>query len=160
MTSNLVWALILLAVLGSGIIGGVFFAFSSFVMAALGRVAPDQGIASMQAINVTVINPAFMLAFMGTTALAAVLIVVALLRWDEPGGGALLMAGLLYLAGCFGVTMNFNVPLNDQLAAVTPGTAEASRIWTQYLSDWTRWNHVRTIASLAAMLAYVTALNA
>ena len=56
-------------VLGSGLVAGVFFAFSSFVMRALGRLPESDGIAAMKAINVTVLNPGFFLAFFGTGAI-------------------------------------------------------------------------------------------
>ena len=42
MSEKLFVFLTLLAALGSGLIAGVFFAFSSFVMAALGRLPSDQ----------------------------------------------------------------------------------------------------------------------
>ncbi len=45
--------LIFAAVLGSGLVAGIFFAFSSFVMRALGQLRENQGIAAMKAINVT-----------------------------------------------------------------------------------------------------------
>lgn len=52
--------LILLATIGSSLSGGIFFAFSTFVMQALAKQPTAQGIATMQAINITVINPWFM----------------------------------------------------------------------------------------------------
>ena len=65
MSDGLVFALTLIAALGSGLMAGVFFAFSSFVMTALARLAPAPGIAAMQSINVVVINPLFMAGFLG-----------------------------------------------------------------------------------------------
>ena len=62
MISHAVFVLIFAAAIGSGLVAGIFFAFSSFVMAALGRLPSDHGIAAMNAINVTVINPMFFLA--------------------------------------------------------------------------------------------------
>jgi uncharacterized membrane protein len=40
-------------------------------MSALARLQPSQGIAAMQSINITVINPWFMAAFLGTAAALA-----------------------------------------------------------------------------------------
>ncbi len=57
MSSTVVNAMILFCALGSALVAGVFFAFSTFVMKALGRLQPEQGIAAMQSINVTVLNP-------------------------------------------------------------------------------------------------------
>ncbi|MDP3329696.1 MAG: hypothetical protein Q8S60_15520, partial [Parvibaculum sp.] len=66
MTSSFLLLLTLLAALGSGIVAGIFYGFSSFIMGALGKLAPHEGIAAMQSINVVVINPAFFAAFFGT----------------------------------------------------------------------------------------------
>ena len=146
------FALMLLSVLGSGLIAGAFFAFSAFVMKALARLEPPQGIAAMQSINVAVINPWFLGVFLGTAVACLVLAVSSLLAWHEPGTGHLLAGSLLYLAGTFLVTMVFNVPRNNALATVDPASAEGARLWTTYLSGWTAWNHVRTVAALAATI--------
>jgi uncharacterized membrane protein len=138
------------AALGCGLVGGVFFAFSSFVMKALGRLQPAQGIAAMQSINIVVINPVFMLAFLGTAVVCAAVAVTALLTWNRPGAGYLLAGSLLYIAGTFLVTMIFNVPRNNALAAVDPASAAGAGVWAGYLTGWTAWNHVRTVAALAA----------
>lgn len=147
-----------IAAIGSGVVAGIFFAFSNFVMPALGRVAPASGIAAMQAINITVINPGFMLAFMGTALLCVGLAIGSWFWLGEWSGKLLLAASLLYLLGCIGVTMGLNVPLNDTLAAIRPDTLEAGRFWQLYLSDWTFWNSVRTAASALAMMLFMLAL--
>jgi uncharacterized membrane protein len=147
-----------LAALGSGLIAGVFFAFSAFVMTALGRLPPDQGLLAMQSINVAVINPWFFTAFFGTAALCVVLATAALFRWSEPGAILLVTGSLLYLVGTILVTMFFNVPLNDALAAAEPESAQARGLWTRYVAEWTAWNHLRTAASFAATAAFILAL--
>jgi uncharacterized membrane protein len=72
----------------------------------------------------------------------------------EPDSG-----GLLYFIGTFLVTMFFNVPLSDALAAVSPGGADGAKLWTQYLSVLTSWNQVRTAAALAASALFIFALS-
>lgn len=151
--------LTLLAALGSGLIAGVFFAFSSFVMRALGRIPAAEGIAAMQSINIVVLNPMFLSVFMGTAVLCGIAIVFSWLRWNQPGSGYLLAGSLLYLIGTFLVTMAFNVPRNDALAAVVPASPEGARLWADYLSSWTAWNHVRTVAALAAAASFGLALR-
>jgi uncharacterized repeat protein (TIGR03806 family) len=146
------------AALGSGLIAGVFFAFSSFVMPALGRILPPQGIAAMQAINVVVLNRSFLGVFVGTAAACLLLGVAAVINWSAPGAGLRLAASVLYLGGCFLVTRACNVPLNDGLAAVQPESAEGARVWLRYLVDWTLWNHVRGAAALAAAALFTLAL--
>jgi uncharacterized membrane protein len=158
MINNAIFVLTFAAAIGSALVAGIFYAFSTFIMAGLGRIPPEQGISAMQSINVTVINPAFFLAFFGTAALCLALIVVAWINWSESGSGLILAASLLYLVGCIGVTMFGNVPLNNALAAVQPGTAEATALWQRYLDVWTAWNHVRTAAPLAAAILFTVAL--
>ncbi len=146
------------AVLGSGLVAGIFFAFSTFVMRALGQLPDNQGIAAMNAINVTVINPWFFLAFFGT---GAVCLPIAVLAVGSAAGThrVYLLAGCaLYLLGCLLVTLAFNVPLNNRLASADPDSSGAEALWAHYLSRWTLWNHVRTAAPLAAAGLFTMAL--
>jgi uncharacterized membrane protein len=159
MIGGLLVVLTFLSALGSGLIAGVFFAFSAFVMSALGRLPPEHGIAAMQAINVAVLNRWFFAAFFGTAALCAILAIAALFRWSEPGALFLLAGGLLYLVGTILVTLRLNVPLNDALAAAQPESVQAHGLWTRYLAEWTAWNHLRTAASLAAAAVFIGALT-
>ena len=158
MTEGLVVALAVASALGSGVVAGFFFAFSVCVMRALGRLPPDQGIAAMQSINVVVLNPWFFMAFFGTAAVCIILVVLSLFNWSESRTPYLLAGSLLYLAGSIFVTMVFNVPLNDALAAVTPNSAEGAALWTRYLDNWTSWNHVRAAASFAAAALFIAAV--
>lgn len=157
-TTHSLFALKLLAVLDCGLVAGVFFAFSTFVMNALARLQPPQGIAAMQAINITAINPLFMLVLFGTAALCLFLAISSLLKWHQPGAAYLLVGSLLYLIGTVLVTIAFNVPLNEALATVKPDSADGANLWSSYLTNWTMWNHVRTVAALAAAAMLTVAL--
>lgn len=150
-------SLVAIAALGAGLIAGVFFAFSSFVMGALGRLPAAQGIAAMQSINIVVVNPVFMTALFGTAVLCALLAAWALRVWQSAGAGYLLAGSLLYVGGAALVTIFFNVPLNDALARVDPASASGAEVWGRYLSEWTAWNHVRTAASFLAAAAFTLA---
>jgi uncharacterized membrane protein len=158
MINNLVFVLTLLCALGSGLMAGFFFAFSTTVMGALGRQPIASGIATMQSINVVVINPWFLGIFLGTAGACGLLAIAALLKWHEPGAALLLVGALLYVIGTFLVTIVFNVPLNDALAAATPESSAGAELWARYLRTWTAWNHVRTIAPLLAAACLTMAL--
>jgi uncharacterized membrane protein len=158
MISNAIFTLTFAAAIGCGLVGGIFFAFSTFVMAALGRLPSDQGIAAMNSINVTVINPLFFLAFFGTGLLCLLLAGGSFIWWDQMSGKLILTAAVIYLVGCIGVTMAFNVPLNNALAAVAMGTPEAASLWSFYLDKWTAWNTVRTVAPLVSAALFIAAL--
>jgi uncharacterized membrane protein len=147
---NIVFILTFLSALGSGLIAGVFFIFSFAVMRALSRITPFSGMWAMQSINIYILNPVFLGVFLGTAIICAALAITAVVRWHLPGAGWLLAGTMIYIVGSIGVTMVFNVPLNNTLMVADPATPEGLELWAKYLTDWTFWNHVRTFASIAA----------
>lgn len=153
------FGLTLVTALGCGLSAGALFAFSSFVMRALGRLPAAQGVAAMQAINFAAPSFAFMLPLIGSGVASLALVVWALVEWGEPFAPYLLAGGALYLVGVIGLTMGYHVPRNNALAAVEPGSAEAAGLWKRYLKEWTAWNHVRAAAGLAAAAALTIALS-
>jgi uncharacterized membrane protein len=141
---------LLAAAIGSAMIAGLFYAFSTFIMQALGQLPTAAGAAAMQSINTTILNPLFFSLFFGTAIASLIVLIAALFASEHPGSFCASIGGALYLVGAIGVTMAFNVPLNNKLAASNPAAAEGDTVWRDYLVRWTRWNHVRTLASLAA----------
>jgi uncharacterized membrane protein len=152
-------ALKFIAVIGCALMAGVFFAFSTFIMNALSRLQPAQGIAAMQSINITAINPLFMTALFGTAVTCLVLIVSTLSKLSQPDAVYLLVGSSLYLIGAIGVTIAFNVPLNNELAIAKPDSIDGATLWIRYLTDWTFWNHVRTLAALAASVMFIISVT-
>jgi len=144
--------------LSCGLLAGFFYAFSICVMKALGKLPAAQGIAAMQSINVVVLNPWFLPAFLGTTVLCGLAVILSLVSWRAPAAPWSLAGGVLYVAGTFLVTMLCNVPRNTALAAVAPASPEAAALWADYFSTWTAWNHVRTVAALAASASFTMAV--
>ena len=147
MLQSVITGLLWFAAIGCGLLAGLYFAFSTFIMTALGRIGQVSGITAMNAINAVIVQSLFMPLFLGTTLASLLLAIAGLLRWSEPGAAAMLAGGVLYVIGMFVCTAVFNVPLNNALAAVDPASAEAASLWARYLTDWTLWNYVRTIAS-------------
>ncbi|QQR37263.1 DUF1772 domain-containing protein [Devosia oryziradicis] len=134
--------LILSSAIGCEITGGVYFAFSGFVMPALAQQG-GAGAAAMTDINEVILGSGFMPLFFGTTLAAVALGIMGGFDLQAKPGRLLLAGGILYLAGMFGCTVAFNVPLNDGLAA---GTISRS----DYVDRWTLWNSVRATASIGA----------
>ena len=143
-----------MVLLGSALVGGIFFAFSSFIMKALAGVPSAEGIGAMQSINVVVINPSFLAAFFGTAVLSLIAGGLALAGWGSPSASFFLGGALFYLVGTILVTVLGNVPLNDQLAAVSATNPAARDVWEHYLGRWTMWNLVRTAAAMVAALLF------
>lgn len=155
---KLLFTLTLLAALGSGLIAGAFFVFSVAVMRAFGRLPASEGMAAMQAINLVILNPMFLGVFMGTALVSATVALFGIVRLSEPGAKFLVAGGLLYIIGCFVVTIALNVPLNNALAAADTATQSGQDVWKNYLTNWTFWNHVRTVASLAATASFIVGI--
>ena len=157
--NQLLFAVTLFAAVGCGLMGGVFFAFSTFVMKALSRLPHGEGIAAMQSINIAALNRWFMGAFFGTAVACVLAVVLSLWRWREPGAVCLLAGSMLYLVGSLLVTALFNVPRNEALASIVPTDPSVAGHWDDYLTTWTASNHVRTTASLAAAAFFTVALS-
>jgi len=148
----------LIAALGSGLIAGVFFVFSVAIMKALDRITPFSGMWAMQSINIYILNPIFLGVFLGTGIICAGLAISGVVRWHLPGAAWLIAGSMIYIVGSVGITVIFNVPMNNVLMAADPATPEGLQIWTKYLADWTFWNHIRTVASLAASASLIMTL--
>lgn len=160
MAELLVVLLLWFGAISCGLLAGVYFAFSSFIMTALARIEQACGTAAMNSINSTILSSIFMPFFYGSTLASFALAIVGLIRRGEPGAMPMLAGGLTYIAGMFLCTLFFNVPLNHALAAIDPASGEGAPVWRSYLKSWTRWNHVRTISSIAATALYIAAIAA
>ena len=146
--------LLQLSVLAYAIVGGVFLAFSDFIMRSLGKTGGTAGVETMQIINREVFRWVFMSLFLGMVAVS-VLVAICSATYLGGGPGRLISLGaLVYLIGCFGVTVLFNVPKNEALAGMDLSSEATLSYWTDtYLPRWTMWNTVRTVAcSLAAAM--------
>jgi uncharacterized membrane protein len=147
----------LLGVVGSGLMAGLYFAFSTAVMPALRRLTPAAGAEAMQQVNRVILNPLFLLVFAGTGLLCLLLVIGAPFS-GRPGAVWIVIGGLLYLVGNIGLTMVVNVPMNNRLDAANPLTDQGAAIWADFLKRWTAWNHVRALACTAAMAALAVGL--
>jgi uncharacterized membrane protein len=142
------------AILAYALVGGVFLAFSDFIMRSLSLTGGVGGVEAMQVINREVFRWVFMALFLGMAAVSLVISGYAVISLSGPAGTLILLSGLIYLFGCFGVTVVFNVPMNEALAGMDIAADATRSYWTgTYLPRWTFWNSVRTIAcGLSAML--------
>ena len=139
--------LIQLSILAYALVAGVFLAFSDFIMRSLSLTGGTGGVEAMQVINREVFRWVFMALFLGMAAVSLVIVGYGATNLAHPSGGLILVAGLVYLIGCFGVTVFFNVPMNEALAGMNLSEDATHAYWTgTYLPRWTFWNTVRTLA--------------
>lgn len=152
-------ALIWFALVSAAIMAGIYFTFSVFAMRALASLGDEDGANAMRAINRVILQSAFLPLFLASSAASLALVVLGML-----GHGAaphqLVAGGLVYVLGMTGVTMLGNVPLNNRLESADPATAAGQALWRDYAVRWTRLNHIRTLACVAALVLFVLALGA
>ncbi len=157
--TDLTFVLTFATAIGCGVVGGVFFAFSTFVTDGLNRVPAPAAVAAMQGINIAAPRPPFMLPFLGTGLLCLLVAGAAVVERDGAASWLSLSGAILYLIGSIAVTIRFNIPLNNQIDKAPTDDPEADEAWASYLRPWRTWNHVRTISSTVACAALITSLT-
>jgi len=149
--STSLYLLLQMSILAYAFVAGVFLAFSDFIMRSLATTGGLAGVEVMQTINKEVFRWVFMTLFLGMAAVSVVIVGIAWVNLDTLAGGLILASALLYLIGCFGVTVVFNVPMNQALAEMDLTVETTRNYWLQtYVPRWTFWNTVRTLASAAS----------
>ncbi len=141
--------IVVIAITSAGVVTGLLFAFSNFVMRALQDLPTEHGMFAMQRINETIINPLFLIFFLGTPVLCLIIGVLSALELSAAGHAYFFGGAVIYLLGPFGITMLFNVPLNNKLA----GTAlsKSAEAWPLYRKQWQWWNHIRTYMGILSV---------
>ncbi|NJC24160.1 putative membrane protein [Arthrobacter pigmenti] len=143
-----------LATICTGLIAGLFFAFSVAVMPGLRRVDDAAFVGSMVAINRAIQNPLFALIFFGAFLFPALAL---LLDLSGPQVAALpLGLGFALYSVALGITFAVNIPLNAKLER---GGGDHS-LRRGFEARWVRWNTVRTVLCATAFLALVVSLTA
>jgi len=150
-------SIIVMAITGAGVVTGLLFAFSNFVMRALATLPDDKGMLVMQRVNETILNPVFLVLFLGTPVLCVMIVFKSVMQPGSSGSLFLLTGALAYLIGPFGVTVLFNVPLNNKLAKA--GLSVAGEVWPVYQKQWQRWNHVRTCIGVVSIILLAIGLG-
>ena len=145
--SPFVFILLQLSILAYAIVGGVFLAFSDFIMRSLAHTGGVGGVEAMQVISREVFRWVFMTPFLGMAAVSVFIAIYSLTQLTGAPAKLILMGALVYLFGCFGVTVFFNVPMNEALAGMDLSAEATHEYWTgTYLPRWSAWNTVRTVA--------------
>jgi uncharacterized membrane protein len=155
---NLIFGLTLFSALGCALMAGVFFAFSTFVMKGLDQIPASESISAMNSINVWAVRSLFGAAFVVTPLICVITIIFALWKWQNPASIYIIVGGTIYVVFSLLVTIIFNIPLNDALAAVAANDPNNANLWRNFYDPWMFWNHVRTVGSLGAATAFIIAL--
>ncbi|MFB8001721.1 DUF1772 domain-containing protein [Nocardia sp. NPDC056000] len=152
-------AALVAATLSTGVIAGLFYGYANSVMPALGQTDDRVIIDVMQRINVIIVNPLFMLAFMGTVGFT---VLAAALHLGKDSRTTLLWIGIALVLNviAFAVTSGLNVPLNNQLAAAGDPAqiGDLAAVRAQFETSWVRWNIVRAVLHTLAFAVLIGAL--
>ncbi len=159
MSSTILTVLLWATALSSGLIAGVYFAFSGFIMKAFNKLDATQSIIAMNSINETIIRSWFMPLFFGSSIISVILIILSIIYWTERGAELILITGGTYFIGMFICTVLFNVPLNVSLEKLTPDSTNNKQIWSHYFKTWTSFNHLRIVSSLVTCILCVWLLS-
>ncbi len=142
-----VFALLQFSILAYAVVGGVFLAFSDFIMRSLAHTSGIGGVEAMQVINREVFRWVFMALFLGMAAVSVFIVIYSATQLSGGPGTLITLGALVYLIGCFAVTVFFNVPMNENLARMDVLSTSTQEYWVStYLPRWTAWNTIRTIA--------------
>ncbi|WP_190238680.1 anthrone oxygenase family protein [Salipaludibacillus neizhouensis] len=155
MPNSIIYTVIFFTCIGTGILAGLFFSFSTFIMEALGEISAKSGMNAMKAINRTILNPLFGLIYFGTALMTLFLLVATLFNSEWNGRIYIISGSLLYLVGTFLVTIIFNVPLNNLLERGDSTDYSSQQMWRSYIKKWTVWNHIRTVTAVGTLACFV-----
>jgi uncharacterized membrane protein len=148
------------ATLTTGLVAGVYYAYTVSVNLGLAAQPDASYIATMQAINERIENPLFFASFFGAALFSLAALAAHYSRRPRSGRFWLIaLACVLYIGGSFLLTAFVNVPMNEELARVASdvSTGELSRARAAYEGPWNFWNGVRTVFSFLAFLVLVGA---
>lgn len=124
---------------------GVYFTYSNSVVPGLDNADAATAVEAMRKMNVAIINPPFLLAFIGPVVTSAATGFL-LLGIDENTPAFLyLAAAVVYLVGGLVITGRVNVPMNNALENNT--STDWTQRWADFSPRWRRWNNVRLVLS-------------
>lgn len=149
------------SILLTGLIAGLFFAFQCSIINGLGALGNREYLLSFQSINKVILNPAFMISFMGPVIILPITCYINYKTGSSDLFPYLLASTLIYLIAVFGITIACNVPLNDILDGFNIQSATDTQLQDMRLkfeANWNKWHLVRTIASIISFLTLIVPL--
>ena len=139
---------LLAATLTAGLQAGTYYTWASGVMPGLARGDDRTFVATMQNMNVAIVNPVFMLSFLGAPLLAGAAIVTS----NNPAR-PWVIAGAAFAVASFAISAIGNIPLNNALDAAgsVDRITDLAAVRSDFESAWVTWNVARALASTASL---------
>jgi uncharacterized membrane protein len=143
-----------LTCIATGLMSGLFFAYSTSVSPGLKNISDAASLASMQSINRAILNPIFFMVFFGALIL---LPLNSYLQFERPltlRSGLFLTAAIIYIVGAFGVTIVGNIPLNNTLDKFDLSNASPENMRSMRNLFEARWNNLNLVRTLASTISF------
>lgn len=159
MTNGLAGIALVAATVATGLFAGLFWSFTVAVMPGLRQAEDRTFVDAMQRINVAIVNPAFLLVFLGAPVLAAAAGALEL-GADDRAPVPWTAAGFVLSAATLVITATANIPLNNALDAAGPPDQDSDLavVRERFEASWVRWNAARAVTSTAALACLCWAL--
>jgi uncharacterized membrane protein len=152
--------LTIFTVVGVGVIAGIFFVFSAFMMQVLDQRPPREAVSTMQLMNKQMEgNAPFLFLFTATSLTAVVLAVYALVSMEGSARIWLIVGGATYAVGGFLITAAYHIPRNKEMDEIDASAADVGTRWSDYLSEWLPAHHLRTVLAIVALFSFAMALR-
>jgi len=157
------YMLLLITATVTGLMAGLFFAWSVSVTPGIGKLPDKEYLRAFQLMNRAILNPLFFTSFFGAAILLPVSAYVYYARPVPLSCWLLAAAAVIYLIGIMGVTIAGNIPLNNALDTLDISSATPEQLNTfrkRFEQRWNQLNHVRTVsATLSSLLVVYAALK-
>ena len=144
-----------IAIICFGFIGGVYFAFSFFVMHSLNKINHLEAIRIMNTINSIILKSPFLFLFFLSSFISVILflknLILLKINYNQ------FLSNLIFLGGMFLCTASKNVPLNKKLANFdfNDTSSDPEIEWYYYYKNWIKWNHIRTASCFVSTVLLV-----
>lgn len=153
-------AVVFITVVFSGLIAGLLFSYQISVNNGLRALSDSEYVKAMQSINVVIVNPVFVICFIGLVFLFPISSYFLFKEGTTQLFYLMLGACLVYLTGVICVTFFGNIPLNNQLAGFDIVNALPDEVAAMRKAFENKWNQFHLIRTVAAIVAFVCALFA
>ena len=136
---------------------GFFYTWSFTITQSLNLIEATSAVSAMQSVNANIRNAWFAVIFFGAPVL--LLLTTFMLFLNNLWKPSLLFSiASIAAATTVIITMTVHVPMNNELAMVSPAAASSFQLWADYSSAWTQWNHLRTSTSVISLMAALIGL--
>jgi len=149
------------AILLSGLLAGLMYGYDCSIVKGLAILPDEQYLQAFRSFNTTIQNPYFMISFIGSLLVLPVATWLSYHHNNSLTFYLLLTASLLYVIGVFGVTIGFNVPLNEQLdnfPLLNATTDDISAMRKAFERPWNKYHTIRTVASIISFFLSILSL--